>query len=450
MILLSAKQYGLLSIFPNEASNIQRGLEEYNMDPDSCMRPCRHRKNKIILDHFGLNGLSDRESIFRVMTDLAGYLCATVYAPPPSTMLSVSHNGNQPISRSLLWRDFYSIRFRQDHSIALKQFQANLASGNLATDPLVLSQVKQFRRSTSGVDPWFRVVTRQEEDAVAHIAQLNAFVQKQQLSQTASNVSKDAFLWEVYVPHFRWRNDVSAWFSNSTSSWRSAPDVGLLVDDRVHCSYTQHQPSSLAAEIVENVFEDIRQQQQQQHHSGIHSYAVFHIRRGDTIDSCDTSLSEIYKYLSCSFRDRALVTSHYGRVTILLASDERDSCYRSAVATLVEKGLEYDFLDLDATVQKVLNEVVARTNNGSRLMNNMYIYHISRLITKDPRIKINLEKRRTVHCPACTNVVEQYSPSSGARFDSFSHSPPFQQNERLSKKTIDEYERCVVKKKQQS
>lgn len=84
--------------------------------PSFCQRSCPFRRNKIVLDHYGYNGLrfvlrsrngscwslrchysdeffpfsaqnSDRESILRVMTNMAGYLCATVYAPPPGTMV---------------------------------------------------------------------------------------------------------------------------------------------------------------------------------------------------------------------------------------------------------------------------------------------------------------------------------------------------------------------------
>jgi hypothetical protein len=289
------------------------------------------------------------------------------------------------------------------------------------------------------------VVTRQKEDAVAQIVQLDEFVQRQQSETKSTKNSKDRFHWEVYVSHFRWKKDLSALFSNSTR-WSSAPrvEVGHLHDDRDHCSYTEFLSSPLAADTVEKVFAHI-----QQHHTGIDTYALFHIRRGDSIDTCDTSLSQIHHYLNCSFQHRSLVASHFGRVAILMASDERDACYRSSIANLVERGLGYYFVDLDETVRTVLKESYSRIHNGGRLMNNMYLYHISRLVTKDPRIKLVLEKRRTIHCPYCTNVVEEYAPSSGTRF---AYVPPSQStmSDRHLAMTIEEYEICVNKTKREA
>lgn len=51
-------------------------------------RPCpvhlAHR-NIIVADHYGQAGLNDRLSIYQSMTSLAGYLCATLQVPAPTT-----------------------------------------------------------------------------------------------------------------------------------------------------------------------------------------------------------------------------------------------------------------------------------------------------------------------------------------------------------------------------
>jgi len=233
---------------------------------------------------------------------------------------------------------------------------------------------------------------------------LDEFVQRQQSESLiigSQDDSKDGFLWEVYVPHYLWRNESSEWFSNATKT-SSNPSVGLLGDNGEACSYTRFSPSSLAKEIARNVIDYIRQ-----YHNGVDSYGLFHIRRGDSRDACDTSLPEIQKYLNCSFHDRLKVSSHFGRIAILLASDERDPQYRSAIATLITEGLGYDFVDLDETIQTVLKQMIPHIDQGRRSMNNMYSYHISRLVAEDPQIKFVLEKRRTIHCPDCTQIVEE-------------------------------------------
>lgn len=407
----------------------------------SCMRPCKHYKNKMVLDHFGLNGLSDRESIFRVMTELAGYLCATLYIPPPSTMLSVSHNGNRPIDLRLLWRDFYSVRFRRG-GVALKQFQASAAGIQLDKESLVLSELKAFKPEAGKDDPWFRISTKEADDFVKHFAQLDAFVQTQQSESSLSKANaKDAFLWEIYVPYFYWRNELALWFShNSTNDPQWIPKASLMSNDTHHCSYTDFRPSSLAASLVEKVYGAIDQK-----FPNVDSLGLFHIRRGDSIDACDTSLPAIHEYLKCSFKEQSSVATNFGNMAILMASDERDSCYRSAIAKLVEKGLGYIFVDLDDIILQVLRESRTEIYNGLRLVNNMYIYHISRLVMSDARIKIVLEKRRTVHCPSCTNVVQEYPPALGSpRFDPLEKSPLLDRDWSLSAE-IASYEECQQK-----
>ncbi|GKY94294.1 hypothetical protein MPSEU_000395200 [Mayamaea pseudoterrestris] len=41
-------------------------------------------------------GLSDRKIVFETMTNLAGWLCATLYAPPPYQLLNPYHNQGFP------------------------------------------------------------------------------------------------------------------------------------------------------------------------------------------------------------------------------------------------------------------------------------------------------------------------------------------------------------------
>jgi hypothetical protein len=76
--------------------------EQTKPKPEQCRQECpphlKH-KNIILLDHYEAAGLGNRHSLFSQMANLAGYLCATVYAPPPHTMVS---NKNTARDRILL------------------------------------------------------------------------------------------------------------------------------------------------------------------------------------------------------------------------------------------------------------------------------------------------------------------------------------------------------------
>ena len=60
-------------------------------------------------------------------------------------------------------------------------------------------------------------------------------------------------------------------------------------------------------------------------------YGYFHIRRGDAIEECDTSIEVIQQFLECSLNG----TEHSGKdITILLGSDEQDMYYRQNITNL--------------------------------------------------------------------------------------------------------------------
>jgi hypothetical protein len=361
----------------------------------------------------------------------------------------VSHNGNQAISMQLMWRDFYSFVFRQDNSTALRQYQANLDRG-VAWDrtPFNLSKFATFRQELSS-DSWWQIATRQPQEFVSHVAQLETFVKQQQGAESLSSpVTKRAFLWQVYTPHFDWIHNISAWFSQKERADRRS--VPKLSGEPEYCDYIWKVPSTVSLKIVDLVFDAIRAT-----HPSTDSLGLFHIRRGDSMDACDTSLLRIHEYLTCSFpRDRSQVQSHFGHVAVLLASDERDECYRTAIQQLVEQGLGYGFVDLDHTIQRVLKEYARQQRNGNRLLNNMFIYHISKLVALDSRVDFVLEKRRHIHCPNCTDVVAQFAQNGrvqtsqrGSRSNSL---PTKWQDPSPSawdlSKTIDDYELCTQPK----
>jgi hypothetical protein len=130
-------------------------------------------------------------------------------------------------------------------------------------------------------------------------------------------------------------------------------------------------------------------------------FGLLHIRRGDEISSCDTSLERMSYFLSCSLKGMEA----FGNITLLLASDEQDLCYRNAIADIIQ-GLGHGFLDLDSTIGKTVKDYVAADTSRERLLNNFFVYQVSVAMRAHQALTFHLEQRRVITCPDCTPLLE--------------------------------------------
>jgi hypothetical protein len=130
----------------------------------------------------------------------------------------------------------------------------------------------------------------------------------------------------------------------------------------------------------------------------IDQFGIFHIRRGDAIGECDTTLNKIRSYLSCSLENLEV----YGKTSLLFISDETDTCYRNAIQDMVES-LGFHFIDLDDLVKNAVLEYASTIDNGSRLVNNMFTFKIERELEWNPRVSFKLSQRRS-ECASCDKL----------------------------------------------
>ena len=127
----------------------------------------------------------------------------------------------------------------------------------------------------------------------------------------------------------------------------------------------------------------------------IDQFGIFHIRRGDAIGDCDTSVRKISSYLTCSLDSLEV----YGKTSLLFISDETDMCYRKAIQDMVES-LGFHFVDLDELVKNTVLEYASTIDNGSRLVNNMFTFKVEREIEWNPRVLFKISQRRS-ECASC-------------------------------------------------
>ena len=71
----------------------------------SCWRQCPHRNNHIVVNYGPGAGANDRFYIMNQLGNLAGYLCATLHVPSPSSFLSPHHNRGAKVSPAMRWSD---------------------------------------------------------------------------------------------------------------------------------------------------------------------------------------------------------------------------------------------------------------------------------------------------------------------------------------------------------
>jgi len=82
-------------------------------------------------------------------------------------------------------------------------------------------------------------------------------------------------------------------------------------------------------------------------------FGLLHLRRGDAIDDCDTSVDRMQEYFACSLNR----TETLGRnITMLLTTDEENTGYRKNIIDLLDDYPHVSILDADHLVKSVVKE----------------------------------------------------------------------------------------------
>ena len=132
-------------------------------------------------------------------------------------------------------------------------------------------------------------------------------------------------------------------------------------------------------------------------------FGMFHIRRGDAKDECDTSLIKMSSYLSCSLENLEV----YGKVLVLFTSDERNVCYRNAIQNMVES-LGFRFIDLDSYVMATVSQYARTLATPERFENNMFVFSVEREMEWHRDMSFRMSQRRSVECNLCDKLVSSW------------------------------------------
>ena len=137
-------------------------------------------------------------------------------------------------------------------------------------------------------------------------------------------------------------------------------------------------------------------------------YGFLHIRRGDTINVCDTRIEVIDYFLKCSLNGTETTGKN---ITLLLGSDETNTTYREKVMELQDGFPHVSILDADSLTLEEIKEAATTglIDAGAEFeTNNYYIYEVQGIFRREWAFSsIFLEKRRSF-CPKCTLLMNQF------------------------------------------
>jgi hypothetical protein len=370
----------------------------------ACQRHCPRRINKIYYADAPA-GLSDRKVILRDLSQLAGFLCAEVIMPPPKEHLSPDHNYGKPISEDIEWSDFINITFIQDGSAAIKSAKTLENGINIRS----WSNVPAFSLSGPKYKDWLHVVStggKMRDD----------FEALQRFSFEQKHDTTIGFVWEIHkkwypsdlwlegLPYLKTEesdNSVIEYHNQMRPYLETYYGIHFDIkpEDRTGCTYRNPDvtPSHLAMMQKRLLKRIVR------YSPNNTIFGLLHLRRGDAINDCDTSVERMHQYFACSLKR----TETLGRnITMLLTTDEDDIKYRQAIIELIKEYPHVSILDADEIVRKVVKEAADNGIISQAFQNNYYIFEIENILRDWDYsfFKFHLVRRRST----CKNCIKLF------------------------------------------
>jgi len=396
-----------------------------------CWRKCPRRRgrgrrvNHILWKGNGRAGLNDRSTILKKLGQIAGYLCANIWVEPPSKLLDHKHNGGKHISADLTWNDFYKYTWTTmndttNYYYGKKVFQTypfqfdntvNSGGGGSLIPRWLHSQnmTTPTEQSTLLSSEWYRgwddflmlddfveeQIVEDDEPMMTTMmtvptAQPNDDNNNNNNNHNHYTTSKKFFVWELKgdiwkYPFISGRNLTA---TERRQVRHNNPEFPKWIpkDDDLGCQYVSISKPYYVDTIAKSVWKAV-------YKKGT-NMIYLHVRRGDTVDECDTSIEKMRSYLDCTFSD----TISYGNMTVLLSTDERDQLYVDQLVQMTTKIHPHvRMIHLDPIIERHIDWY---GNNG--LKNNNFVTYLISDQIRSNRVSIRLQQRRKISCPGCT------------------------------------------------
>lgn len=441
-----------------------------------CTRLCPPNiHNRLVYTCLHPAGLLDRQELLDNLLELASFLCATLEFPTPTQAFHPMHNHHRQVDETLDWSDFF------DFSLVETTIHTHTESGQLqgggrvSADRTANSLVKSVNvvMDPSFYLPWkskphcrrpraapdrtrelygLHILSKSLDDVLLDFNTVRQY-------SFSNAITKLPFLWEIPTNYYAFHKELRAHL-RSLSSKGTADDSSCLPWSRAG-HYGQRTSPPQIESLISNIWNIIINQStpgregdtsvtsstlpstnkntpaaiaapppQQQRRPLI---GFLHIRRGDTIEECDTSIAKLKTYLSCSFSNMTFSDeeSSYGvsrmakhpfptlmvlPVTLLVGTNEEAPDYMQALQSMVHNlslslsqhggtiKLQLQAIDMESLIWNHLQSEIVHGHLPSGYLNNLHVFQILEHI-KNQLVDFKLVQRRFRYCKDCDPVA---------------------------------------------
>ena len=402
---LSLSTLHRLTVPPNVSSTSlhQENRRTESIGPnETCRRRCFSRPNKILFTHVNGAGLNDRTSVVKHLLQLAGYLCATLQVPRPHLMFNPGHNAGKRVSTELMWSDFWEVLSLDDMIYS----SSSSSGGSIMAD---LDEPYDTSKHSDGIH-LVHARDAAPEQIIDQFEELEEFTFIQQQETNHKNGLPPGFIWRIDQKFNKFQTTLGNYLeerrnqasNNVTIEGIQSPPYSRATSLPMWyhqgrsrgCLYAELLPPQHLLDLVQHAQRVVTNISRE---NAVYGY--FHIRRGDAKEDCNTELSKIRTYLTCSLNQ----TETLGNVTLLFSSDEKDQNYRKSLQEMVERETAAQFIDMDALLWEQLHRAV-ESFAPKRRLNNFYVFRAISVLSV--RLSLfTLERRRHYKCNDCDPVM---------------------------------------------
>jgi hypothetical protein len=227
---------------------------------------------------------------------------------------------------------------------------------------------------------------------------LEQIVRDQEKIETGNHTPSPAggFLWEInknpyQLGIFDTKISSATMLERNTSIPISFPKD--FSDSPNGCEYITKGNSVYVDKVVERVWTEV--------HDPNCTMGFLHIRRGDSTNMCNTTITKMRSFFNCTFHD----TIKYGNIVMLLGTDETDPLYLREIKSVLEDMYPHvKLVHLDPVIEKHIEYFRGETEeNSARFLNNFFTFSVANAI-RWKRAAFSFEQRRSVSCEDCIHL----------------------------------------------
>lgn len=354
------------------------------LDP-VCYRRCSSYDNRIAfygpLFSAPGAGLNDRRAILTQTTNLAAFLCAKLIVPAPHFMLAPVHNGGRRISKNLSWtKDFFDILYLHNKNTSviieqpIEEFKIKHDLGPSLEAMMKASNLTwiESSRNSEDIRKGLREAYRRVRD-----------------NHTGT---ENPFLWTIH--HDFWTGHRKVIVPELQQLGENFNETNMLP---IKCKGVFWQRSPTVSLVIKRSLERLEQIE----NSSSLLFGNLHLRRGDAINECNTSVAKVRAYLECSFGGFRPSTQ---RFVLTLSTDETSPDYIQKIRDVVES-LGFIFVHLDALLWNVIQEEISRATLSPHHANNFILFMATQGVSENAQFY--LERRRQLNCQDCADWVQE-------------------------------------------